>query len=259
MSGYRWSRRQVLLIHRLAGQMTLARMAQRISAAGPTRSPDAVRRAAQKRGIDWQGGGNTTRRWLWTSQEDDLLRALAGQASDAAITEALNTRFRTQRRVGTVRRRACTIGISLLRCNGIGMTTLAATLAISTTRLHREVAADRLRADVQGNGRKGTTWLFLPADVEAWIRANPFALDWRRVKAGRWRDFVRSVALRDPYLSISEIETRLDVPRKLIQAWVRQGEVGGIRDIGTPLKPIYRIPLRSLDQITRLAHKGVAA
>lgn len=259
MSGYPWRLGQIRMVTRLAGRMSLAEMATRISAVGPARSPIAVRKMAAKRGIDWRGGGDARRRDAWTDREDALLRSLAGRVSDGEMTDTLNAHFRTQRSVGAVKRRASTIGVSLVRDDGFGMETFRKIFAMDDARIRREVHHGRLRAEQQGSSRRGSLWLFRPADVEAWVRGYPYLLNWRRVRAGRWRDLARAASLGAPHLTVTEAAAHLGVDRKLVQGLIRRGEIDGVRDIGTPLKPIYRIPLDSLDQIAQLARKGAAA
>jgi len=259
-----WTPEQFDVLKALAGKRTTDGLLKRINALGPQHTYAALTMAAARYGISLRlkrtrriRNAPGPRRRCWSPEEDAFVRARLGRQSVIDITAALNAAFRDEdrapRSVATVRRRASTLGESLVRGDGLGMEALRATIGMSLERIHREVEAGRLRAEQQGNSHRGSLWLFLPADIEAWIKAYPYALDWRRVRQGRWRDAARAAALGAPHLSITEVSRYLGLDRKVVQRWVREKQVSGIRDIGTPRKPVYRIPLRALEQIERLA------
>lgn len=256
-----WTPEQADAVRRLAGGRTPAAILRRVNALGPTHTPDALSDWARRQGIGLRMIPRPHRgREIvpWSEEEDAFLREHLGRRSLEAIHAALNARFRTNRTVGAVRRRACALGESLLRFDGVGMQRLAALLAMRPHRIRREVAAGRLHAAQRGNGNRGSYWLFRPADVEAWVRANPHLFDWRRMAPGAWRDLARAAGLRDPHLSVTDTARHLGIDRKLVQRWIRLGLVRDIRNVGTGRKPIYRVPLRMLDQIEALARRGAA-
>jgi hypothetical protein len=254
MPALTWTAEQIALVRKLAGRHSVATIARRVSAIGPEHTASAISVWGARHGVKLRPVHRPRRnRYAWSTEETNLIRAMAGRHSVEEIAREIAVRFRTPRSVGATQRQANKIGVSMVRGDGIAMAALCAVLAIDPVRIRREVAAGRLRAERQGNSHRGSLWLFLPGDIEAWLRAHPYMVDWRRVRQGRWRNLARAGAVGAPHLSVTEAEGHLGIDRKLIQTWIRRGEIVGIANAGTSRKPIYRIPLSALDRIEQLA------
>ena len=200
------------------------------------------------------------RHFAWSPQEDALLRSLLGRHEAEEIAAALNARFYTTRTRDSVTNRCRVLGLSWRRTDGIGIHDLRRIFPMRMDTLRREAASGALLASRRGT-KRGSNWIFSTADIEAWIKASPWMFDWRRIAPGRWRDFVRAVNLRDPYLTSRECAASLGVSVSTVQKWISQGRIEGVVTARAACYGGYRIPLRALDQIERLAgrQEGAAA
>lgn len=254
-----WPPEQDALVRHLAGTVTPAVIARRVSAVGPHRSEDALHAWASRTRLSIrpkrrQARTPDHRRHDWSAGEDAMLRRLVGRMPPAGITDALNGRFFTSRRAWSIRNRALDLGLSLRRTDGIRMADMVATFRIHNRRIVAFVDAGVLRAAHRGSGRRGSDWVFTPADIEAWMRNHPWLIDWRRVAPGRWRDLARAVSLRDPYLTVREAAARTGVRPGMVQKWIRQGRLPAISGSahGLTRSAGFRIALRDLDRIDQL-------
>lgn len=259
---YAWTPEQVALVQKHAGRTTPAVIARLVSEIGPPRTLDALYAWASRQRVSIRPNRPTGRmpdrqRHLWTPAEDALLRRLAGRASAQDIAAALNARFYTTRGAYSVLKRAFKLDVSVERRDGIGMTALTRTFGMHSRRVIALVDAGLLRAEQRGAGRKGAAWLFLPADIEACIRAHPYLFDWRRVAPGRWRDLVRATSLRDPYLTVREVAAMAGIRSDMVQKWIRHGRIREAVKVGPSRFAELRIPLRAIEQIEQLAAEMV--
>lgn len=255
-----WPTAQIAMVRRLAGKLPTAVLARRLARVGPPRTRCALHCWASRNRVSIRPDRSASRlperrRHEWSDAETALLRSMVGRADPAAIADALNRRFGTERSVNGVCVRARRLGISYARHDGLGMADMVRIFPIHNRGITDLVDGGFLRAERRGTGRPGSDWLFLPADVEACLRAHPYLFDWRRVAAGRWRDFVRAVALKDPYLTVREAAGRIGVRRAMVQKWIRQGRIDGVVIPGASRFAGFRIPLRALTQIEQLADR----
>lgn len=252
MSRRPWTPEQTALVRKLAGERPPREIAQLVRMVGPDHSLASLYAWASRRRLSIRPHRTAARmpdrrRYDWSDREDAALRALAGRSNVQEIADALNRRFFTARTTHSIRKRARVLGLSLRCSDGLGIQALTRTFPIGIEQVWAEVASGHLRAERQGTGTQGSDWHFLPADIEAWIRARPYLFDWRRVAAGRWRDAVRMAALRDPYLTVREAARQLGVRPGIVQKRIREGRVEGAVHVGASPMAGYRIPLRSLD------------
>jgi hypothetical protein len=256
-----WTPEQIAMVRKLAGRRPASVIARRVSAIGPHHTAGAVLTWGERHGVSLlclrpQRRGGTA----WLEGEDAIIKAHAGRRSVEEINAEINARFGRDRSVRATIRQAQYLGCWVTRRDGMTLRVLSATLGVRETRIPREVDAGRLRVERRGTGA-GSWWLFRDADVETWINAYPYALDWRLVKRERWRNLARAASLRDRHLSVTEVAGLLAIKRNTLTVWIRKGLIGGIKDIGSPIKPTYRVPLRALDRIEQLAgqKQGAAA
>ncbi len=256
----RWTDEQRRLVESRAGKMPASMLLVRINAAGPERTSSALSCYATHRGIALrpsQAGRATrepeSRRSGWTPPEDRVLRDLAGQQDAGQIAERINARYLTQRTRHSVRNRAGVLGVSLVLVGLLSQKDLCQIFPVHNRRVERWSVTGLLRAERRGTGRHGSAWWYRPTDVEAFVRAHPHLFDWRRVQAGRWRDLVRSVAIRDPWLSVEAVSALVGVRPATLHVWLASGLVLGARRAGEHRSAPWRIQSSALEGVERMA------
>lgn len=256
MSSRSWTPEQIKLVRRLAGTVTPAEIAARVSEIGPARSVDAVTCWANSRRLSLRPGRTKARlpsrpRHLWEASEDAMLRRLAGTLDPSEIADALNRAFGRRFTGLAIEKRASALKVSLTRRDGLTVNRMSEIFPIHRRGIVREVEAGHLVAARRSTGRKGSTWIFRPVDVEAWIRLRPFLFDWRRVQAGRWRDLVRAESLRQPYLSTVQVAELFGVHAATVQRWIVAGKVEAVK-VRHGRMTGYRVPLDALGAVERI-------
>ena len=261
----RWNTAQDQLLSRLAGTMPVSELTRKLSEVGPTRTVSGVTCHAAQRGIVLRPESRRlstrepgTGRSEWTLPEDQVLSSGAGELTAVEIAERLNQRFLTQRKAASVRNRARCLRVSLLLTGLLSQIDLTSIFPVHNRRFERWHASGALLAHRRGTGKHGSRWWYRPSDVEAFIRAHPHLFDWRRVKAGRWRELVRSVALHDPWLSVAEVAAVAGVRPATLHVWLATGLVDGARRVGEHPGSAWRIPSSALVGIDRLAGRLLA-
>ncbi len=264
---YRWTDEQDRLLVALGGTMPPSTVLVRINEAGPTRTRTALTDRALRRGIDMRPHDAllATRepgvaRPEWTRPEERLIRELAGRLPVAEIVARLNERFLTNRTKSAVAARATHLGLSLnVRGRYLTAIAVARELRVGPERVLGWIDGSLLRAERPGGAARGSAWLIEPSDLEAFLRAHPHVVeDWRCLPPGRWRDFMRLLSVRSPWLSTAEIKRRVDVPDRVLHVWLMSGLVPGAKRVGSQKSAHWLVPASAVPAIEDLT-RGLRA
>lgn len=255
---YVWTRKQRELVYALAGRSATATILAEVNRVGPPHTCAALQQWAQQRRLSLRVRSTRSRgpkvHWPWNRHQEARLRRLVGTLPMDQIAARLNAEFGTLRTAASVRTRAAELGVSI-KLRTLGLMDLQAVLPVNWATLRRWVDEGLLCAERRGH--RGSPWRFREADVEAFVRAHPDLVDWRRVKAGRWRALARAAAMRSAWLGTTEVARRYGVPNQRVTDWCIAGLVPGARKVGGGAVRCrrWRIPAASLDHIERLVEE----
>lgn len=252
-----WTAEQQALVRSLGTRARPDTILARLAEIGPARTYNALNAWASRQHVSLRVHRNRElpERWrrLWSNEEDAALRALAGTCRMPELAEAIAREHETRRTAPAVRHRARRLRVSLAVPRHLTMNDLTRILPAHNRTIARWVDAGLLRAARRGAGRRGSEWRFDTADVEALVREHAYLfVDWRQVKAGRWRDLVRAAQIRTPYLSCDEAARRLGTDVAVVHRRCRWGRVPGVKRIDGGAAGRFRIPLAALDALDNL-------
>lgn len=254
----RWNPKQDQLLVTLAGTMPVSALVRRVNEVGPERTKTALLDRALRRGIDVRPTSTllTTRelghvRPEWTSREDDTIRETAGRLPVGEIVALLNERFLTNRTDSAVKNRAHKMGLTLnVRGRYITVIDVVKALRVTHGRVLDWIAQGILVAERPGGTQRGSPWLIEPEEMERFLRAHPHVVaDWRFLPPGRWRDFLRMLTVRTPWLSVVEISQQYGVQDRVLHVWLATGLIPGAKRIGTAKSSRWLIPVSALPTI----------
>lgn len=248
MSGHPWTSQQRRIVYEMAGQAPVDAIVAALATVGPPRTRQATLEWSRVHGVRLRVRKRHTRpSSRWPREQDAVLREMAGYFSPHDIAERVSTHG-LERSWKAVKDRAEALGISLQRC-GLTATEIFRTLAISSSSLRGWLDSGELASEATGTGPRRSR-IVQPAELERFIRSRPWLFDWRRMRPGRWRDFVRATHLAQPMLSQVEASRHLGVCDSTISLWARRGLIPGAARNG--MRSTWRIPFRSLDHLAAL-------
>ena len=157
---------------------------------------------------------NTRYKNSWSSDEDALLRQLAGTRHTAEIAAELTRRY-FPRTVPAVAQRAIRLGVYLMR-NHLTASSFAAALGCSRMRMQK-ILDSGLPAEHLPTSGSGL-YRIEQEDAERWIREHPWAFNPRlvdqRTPLGR---LAWIVSQRNPWYSVVEIAKMLHADRETVR------------------------------------------
>lgn len=195
--------------------------------------PERCLSCAQRR--RWAERPPDRRTWTnaWTPEQEARLRALAGTMSLARIAAQLTTEFGVARTAGAVHTRLAVLHVSQTQQHYTAGQVEWLLGARTGKMVQRWLKSGLLATQQEGRGRHHA---ITAAALEAFIRAHyaVLALDRMPVVRGtdrQWRTLVASLQQSKPLYTAEWVATYLDVPRRTVWRWCRQG-----------LLPSQRIP-----------------
>jgi hypothetical protein len=169
----------------------------------------------------------------WTPAEDRLLRELAGTLPMPVLAARLERDTGYPRTEAAIRIRCKRLGISAYaRCMTMREVEHVFGTSHRTVRMHW-IATGLLVARRWGGRGPNEGWWIERTDVEAFIRAYPWAYDWTAMREGHpLTKLAETVNRADPWLDYATVAAYLGLAKGNLDKWVRRGLVPHRRRAG---------------------------
>lgn len=171
----------------------------------------------------------TSPRWdVWTHEEDEALRALAGTAdpSDIAAAIAQRTSSGYVRTETAIVVRIKRLGLSRWR---IGLTLRDVERLFGVDHrliVHGWVEPGYLTGGLRWQARGPYDgWLWQESDIETFLRAYPWLFDAGRMAPGRMRQLAEMTQRREPWITRQQLATTLGLSNTNLDKWFKRGVI----------------------------------
>ena len=198
-------------------------------------------------------------RFPWTATEDRVVRDGAASLPLSGLAAKVNAIHGHRHTLRSVEARIYELGLSKKSAAIYSAHSLAPILGVDDVKIARWIERGYLVATRCEPSRQATFirrtgwWRIQHADVETFLRAYPWEVDWRQMSPSHpFTALARSVQRSDPYLTLGEVSRRTGLSHQTLCARIAQGYLrGAVR--ATPHEPesnpdlaTWRIPLSAL-------------
>lgn len=209
------------------------------------------------------------KRWPWTPNEDAVIVENVPGLPLADLTTLVNRAHGHQHSPRAVEARIYELGLSKKGAATYSVSRLAPILGTHHEKVVRWIERGILAAERWDPSRQAVYrnrpgwWMIRPADVEAFLRAYPWEVDWRAMQAGHPLTLLaQSVQRRDPYLTIAEAARRVGLSVTALWQRIDAGMVPThvrltpVSKGSSPDRSAIRIPLSALADVPARLPKG---
>lgn len=170
-------------------------------------------------------------RWTdWTSEEESVLAEWIGRVPHDELGRMLGAQFGNRVRTPkAVELHAWLLGLQTGQ-RGLCLQQVADLFGVNERTVHNFWIAHGLLKATRFREAKGPTskpqWCIAREDLEAFVRATPWAYDWQNLPRGsRLRALADLVQRCTPWLTAKEASRRFRVPITTVRDWARRGLV----------------------------------
>jgi len=159
---------------------------------------------------------------FWDPIELAVLKEFAGRLSAVDIARRCTEVSGARRTSASVCAKAEALGLCLFRL-GHTVNETAALFGVHAVTVRHWRAAGYIAGVAWG--AKGSHWVFQTDEIEAFIRAEPWAFDASRMAPGRYRSLAEVVQRRDPWIRASVAAAAAGLGETALYRYLKQGLV----------------------------------
>lgn len=243
MAGADWTVPQLMALDRMSGVLAIPEIVEEVNKRGPLHTERALVQHASQTGVSL---ARCQRQDPWDDEQDAIIRRCAGSMTTAELAAEIRQQTCWVRTPSAVERHARRkLGISLYR-EWLSVREIAQILP-----MRRDALADllgRFLAPVRKPEQKDSgKWRFSPEDVESFIRAHPWLVDWREVRGRQWQEVARLAWSRARWLTVTQAAEALGVTPRMACSLAAAGRLGEAMRLGRR----WRIPAEAVGEAAR--------